>query len=152
MSKPISEYYQIQGVSQRLVQTNENQFNTQVNFTDGKLLSVVISYYNRIKDGSDLYHVVHNVTLYKNDLDKTIYSGKYYSETNVPEVTDAANLLLKIFDKVTTTNLINNTTNYKKMLNGTMSIKVFRDPTMLKGIDPNFPPGLCFGQWFASLF
>jgi hypothetical protein len=87
-----------------------------------------------------------------NDLDKTIYSGKYYSETNVPEVTDAANLLLKVFDKVTTTNLINNTTNYKKMLNGTFSIKVFRDPTMLQGTDPNFPPGLCLGQWFASLF
>ena len=62
MSKPISKYYQIQGVYQRLVQTNENQFNTQVNFTDGKLLSVVTSYYNRIKDGSDLYHVIHNVT------------------------------------------------------------------------------------------
>ena len=44
MSKSISEYYQIQGVNQRLNQTNENQFNTQVNFTDGKLLSVVISY------------------------------------------------------------------------------------------------------------
>ena len=71
--------------------------------------------------------------MYKNDLDKTIYSGKYYSETNVPEVTDAANLLLKIFDKVTTTNLINNTTNYNKMLKGTLSLKVFRTPKMLKG-------------------
>ena len=74
MSKSISEYYQIQGVNQRLNQTNENQFNTQVNFSDGKLLAVVTSYYNRIKDGDDLYHVLHNVTLYLNDLDKTIYS------------------------------------------------------------------------------
>jgi len=127
MSKPELKYefFQLYRDKQRLTQTNENQFNTQVSFTDGKLLVEFISYYNKIKDDDNLYHIVHNVTLYKNDLDKTSYSGKFFSKTKIPEITTAFDLLVKLFDKVTTTDLINNTTNYNKMLKGTFSTKVY---------------------------
>ena len=128
MSKPELKYefFQLYRDKQRLTQTNENQFNTQVSFTDGKLLAEFISYYNKIKDDDNLYHVVHNVTLYKNDLDKTSYSGKFFSETKIPEITTAFDLLVKLFDKVTTTDLINNTIDIKKKVNGTFSTKVYK--------------------------
>lgn len=127
MSKPELKYefFQLYRDKQRLTQTNENQFNTQVSFTDGKLLVEFISYYNKIKDDDNLYHIVHNVTLYKNDLDKTRYSGKFFSKTKIPEITTAFDLLVKLFDKVTTTDLINNTIDIKKKVNGTFSTKVY---------------------------
>ena len=129
-------YVELVFESQRVDIINNNQFQTTITFRgtgdQSKLLSVIISSYNRIKN--DLYHGIHNFSLYQNDINKISDNGKFYKEINIleSEISNPIKLLLKIFNKVTTTNLINNTDNYNEMSEGTFSTKLFT--TQIKNI------------------
>jgi hypothetical protein len=127
--------------SQRVDIINNNQFQTTITFRgtgdQSKLLSVIISSYNRIKN--DLYHSIHNFSVYQNDINKISDNGKFYKEINIleSEISNPIKLLLNIFNKVTTTNLINNTDNYNEMSEGTFSTKLFT--TQIKNIKSTTP-------------
>ena len=135
-------YVELVFESQRVDIINNNQFQTTITFRgtgdQSKLLSVIISSYNRIKN--DLYHGIHNFSLYQNDINKISDNGKFYKEINIleSEISNPIKLLLKIFNKVTTTNLINNTDNYNEMSEGTFSTKLFT--TQIKNIKSTTPP------------
>lgn len=134
-------YVELVFENQRVDIINNNQFQTTVTFSgtgdQSKLLSVIISSYNRIKN--DLYHGIHNFSVYQNDINKISDNGKFYKEINIleSEISNPIKLLLKIFNKVTTTNLINNTDNYNEMSEGTFSTKLFT--TQIKNIKSTTP-------------
>jgi hypothetical protein len=120
-------YSELNLENQILYIINGNMFEAQINFkgsgNDSKLLGIVIMSASRIN--GNLFQINLNVTLYNNDKDKSSDNAKFYTKVNLTKFITPFQLLLKIFDKVITSNLIHNTNNYNNSEKGLLSIKVY---------------------------